>query len=119
MGVLENFLAASEKLYSHLTTIPGENERDDFIDQIDVLLDEREVTIQALASMDKLELQAHPLTDHLHELDRGISERLEKVMDAVKVDIRGLQEMKRKENSYTNPYAATQSIDGMYFDNKK
>ena len=40
-------------------------------------------------------------------------------MNVVKGDLKDLQQKKRHETSYTNPYAATQTLDGMYFDNKK
>lgn len=116
MGEVEQFLAASEKLYSHLNNIPTEDERTEFIDQINVLLDAREVSIKALANTD---LSTSSLYDHLLELDRGITKRLENVMNLIKGDIKDLQLRKRHEGSYSNPYAATQSIDGMYFDNKK
>jgi len=116
MAEVEQFLQTSERLYSHLANIPLDEERTAFIDQINILLDEREESIQALGST---VLSDHPLYVNLLELDRGINERLSKVMYHVKADIKDLQQKKRHESSYTNPYAVTQTIDGMYFDNKK
>ncbi|WP_342600382.1 flagellar protein FliT [Psychrobacillus sp. FSL H8-0483] len=116
MAEVEQFLQTSERLYSHLTNIPLDEERTAFIDQINILLDEREESIQALGST---VLSEHSLYDHLLELDQGINKRLSKVMNDVKRDIKDLQQKKRHEGSYSNPYAATQTIDGMYFDNKK
>lgn len=116
MVEVEQFLEASEKLYSHLTSIPTDDERTEFIEQINFLLDEREKAIEAL---DMSSFSSHALYDRLIELDQDINKRLEKVMDAVKGDIKDLQQKKRHESSYSNPYAATQTIDGMYFDNKK
>ena len=116
MGEVEEFLEASEVLFSHLATIPSDDERTEFIDQINVLLDAREEAIQQL---DKTTISTHASYNHLLELDKGINERLEKVMNVVKGDLKDLQQKKRHETSYTNPYAATQTLDGMYFDNKK
>ena len=116
MGEVEQFLAASEKLFSHLATSPSDEERTEFIDQINVLLDAREEVIQ---SLDKTNISTHSLYNHLLELDKSINERLETVMNVVKGDLKDLQQKKRHETSYTNPYAATQTLDGMYFDNKK
>lgn len=116
MGELEQFLGASEKLFSHLETIPSDEERTEYIDQINILLDAREEAVQRL---DKTIVSMHSSYNHLLELDKGINERLENVMNAVKGDLKGLQQKKRHETSYTNPYAATQTLDGMYFDNKK
>ena len=116
MGEVEQFLGASEKLFSHLKTTPTDEERTEFIDQINILLDTREEAIQRL---DKTDISTHSLYNHLLELDKSINERLEKVMNVVKGDLKDLQQKKRHETSYTNPYAATQTLDGMYFDNKK
>ena len=116
MGEVERFLAASENLISHLETTPTDEERTVFIDQINVLLDARDEAIQRL---DKTDISTHSSYNHLLELDKGINERLEKVMNVVKGDLKDLQQKKRHETSYTNPYAATQTLDGMYFDNKK
>lgn len=116
MGEVERVLAASEKLLSHLETTATDEERTEFIDQINILLDVREGAIQRL---DKTTISNHSSYNHLLELDKRINERLEKVMNVVKGDLKDLQQKKRHEASYTNPYAATQTLDGMYFDNKK
>ncbi|KQL36742.1 flagellar protein FliT [Psychrobacillus sp. FJAT-21963] len=116
MGDIENFLAASEMLYAHLTKNPSENERTEFIEKVNELLDARGEAILALAETD---LSTNSLYEHLLKLDRGINERLDKIMNLVKGDLKDLQQKKRHEGSYSNPYAATQTIDGMYFDNKK
>lgn len=116
MVEVEHFLIASEKLFSHLASIPSEEERTEFIDQINILLDTRDEAIQGL---DKTTFSSHSSYYRLLELDKSINERLEKVMNAVKGDLKDLQQKKRHETSYTNPYAATQTLDGMYFDNKK
>jgi len=99
-----------------LSKIPSEDERSEFIEHINVLLDVREESIQALSEVD---LSTNSLFTHLVELDKGINDRLQKVMNVVKGDLKDLQQKKRHESSYSNPYAATQTIDGMYFDNKK
>lgn len=116
MGEVEQFLHVSEKLFSHLASIPSDEDRTAFIDQINILLDVREEAIQRL---DKTNISTHSSYNHLLELDKGINEQLEKVMNVVKGDLKDLQQKKRHETSYTNPYAATQTLDGMYFDNKK
>lgn len=119
MGAVENLLTASKNLYSHLTNIPTEDKRDDYIEQINLLLDVREQSIKELTSIELSTLKNHELYESLLKLDRGIGTELEKIMTVIKTDIKSLQQKKRRESSYTNPYAATQSIDGMYFDNKK
>lgn len=116
MGDVENFLAVSEKLYSHLTTLPSEENRIEYIEEINHLLDVREAAIRSIGDED---LSASSFYNRLVVLDRGINQRLEKFMASIKGDLKDLQQKKRHESAYSNPYAVTQTLDGMYFDNKK
>lgn len=119
MGEVENFLTASVNLYKHLTNTPSEENRDEFIEQINSLLNVREQCIVEIKSNSSLDIKNHELYETLLKLDQGIVKELENVMILIKTDIKSLQQKKRHESSYTNPYAATQTMDGMYFDNKK
>ncbi|TQR17387.1 flagellar protein FliT [Psychrobacillus vulpis] len=119
MSVVEDLLVASEALLVHLDTIPSEDKRDEFIERIEVLLDERENFIRVLSNLKEFNLENDTLKDRVIELDKDVINRLNKVMSVIKGDISELQQMKRREKSYSNPYAATQTIDGIYFDNKK
>ena len=116
MASVEQFLAVSEELYNHLLKKTTDDERTEFIGEINELLDVRE---QVLKTIDVEEISKLSIYSKLIELDYGIKKELTTVMTLVKKDIKELQQKKRHEGSYTNPYAATQSIDGMYFDNKK
>lgn len=119
MGQVEDFLTASQNLYNHLLNTPTEENRDEHIEQINMLLDVREQSIEGISSKSTLDIKSHELYETLLKLDKGIVTELEKVMTSIKTDIKSLQQKKRHESSYTNPYAATQTMDGMYFDNKK
>lgn len=116
MASVDQFLAVSEELYSHLLKTPSDDERTEFIEKINELLDAREMALQ---SLDLEQISKLSVYGKLIELDHEINKQLTTVMALVKKDIKELQQKKRHEGSYTNPYAATQMIDGMYFDNKK
>ncbi|MFJ7825257.1 flagellar protein FliT [Psychrobacillus sp. NPDC096623] len=116
MKEVEDFLTVSEKLYSHLTNLPAEENRIAYIEEINQLLDVRETAIRSIGDED---LSVSSFYDRLVVLDKGINQRLEKFMASIKGDIKDLQQKKRHESAYSNPYAATQTLDGMYFDNKK
>ena len=116
MEEIEQFLTISEELYSHLIAMPKEEERTEFTQQINILLDNRDAAIQ---SLEKIDISTSSLYSQLIELDSSIKKELEKIMHLIKEDIKDLQQKKRHEGSYSNPYAATQTLDGMYFDNKK
>ena len=119
MDILQQFLQVSAKLYQHLTVIPNDDDRTGYIDMIHQLLDERSQII--------VELQAnnfeynHSIKAHqtLFELDKGIRNRLEVVLTSVQEDLKSLQNSKKNEKQYINPYASVQVMDGRYYDQKK
>jgi flagellar protein FliT len=117
--VVQHFLQISAKLFQHLTTIPKSSERDEFIEKINELLDERGEVVKQLQlanfSFD-VNNQAHKT---LAELDKGIHERLQKTLEAIKVDMKELNKQKKNEQQYMNPYGHVQVMDGMYYDKKK
>jgi hypothetical protein len=119
MEAVEKLLASSEVLYSHLAKLPKESQREAFIERIEWLLETRENDLLRIQKLSKIELRQHHLATVLMELDKGIQERMEKVMDVIKKDIRDFQVKRKSDASYSNPYAATQTIDGMYYDKKK
>lgn len=117
---LENeLLQISAKLYQLLSSpIPKAEERDIYIDRINLLLDERGKIIDALKEQNfqlNKEIKTHAM---LIELNRGIGEKLQLVLEAVKKDLRDLQNIKKNERRYMNPYANVQVMDGMYYDRK-
>ncbi len=119
MEKLQQLLQISAKLYQHLTEIPDGDERDGYIEQIDELLDERGLCMQILLD-DGFKID---MTNRSHqmlvELDKGIRERLDKVMAAVKEDMKELNKAKKHEHQYINPYASVSTMDGRYYDNKR
>ena len=118
MNNLQQLLQISAKLYQHLTNIPADEARDEYIEKIHSLLDERGILIE---NMQKNDFQID-LTNKTHtmlvELDKGIRERLDKVMKAIQLDLKDLQNAKKNEKQYMNPHANVQVMDGRYYDKK-
>lgn len=54
----------------------------------------------------------------LIDLDKGIHERLNLVMAEIKHDMKDLQNQKKNEQQYMNPYSNVRTMDGMYYDKK-
>ena len=119
MDKTQKLLQVSAKLFQHLTQIPKSEERDVFIEKINVLLDERGVLIDQLRA--DCFVFDDSLTSHatLAELDKGIRDRLAKTMDAIKLDMKDLNNQKKNEQQYMNPYSGVRVMDGMYYDKKK
>ena len=119
MDVVEKLLDSSKRLNSLLSKIPDESNRDVYIQQVEGLLESREHDLQGIEELSKDELRGHSLAPTLIKLDQQIQEQLDKFMNIIKKDIRDFQTKRKSDVSYSNPYAATQSIDGRYYDSKK
>ncbi|MFJ7699408.1 flagellar protein FliT [Lysinibacillus fusiformis] len=112
-------LQISAKLFEKLIANPEEAKRDEFIEEIEILLDLRGKIMEELVRSGfsyNVEDKTHQM---LFELDKGIRSRLERVMSAIKSDMKELQTSKKSEQQYLNPYSHIQMMDGMYYDKKK
>ena len=118
MDLTQQLLQISAKLYQQLTEIPKEDQRDDLIKKINEMLDQRGIIITNLQQqgfqVDRTQ-KSHMM---LIELDKGIRERLDNVMKSIQVDLKNLQNAKKNEQQYMNPYANVQVMDGRYYDKK-
>lgn len=119
MSQLQTCLQLSARLYQHLVDLPSDNKRDEYIEKANQLLDERGSVIEELRKNQFKVDPANKVHQTLIELDQGIRERLHLVMADIKKDMRLLQETKRKEVQYMNPYSNVRVMDGMYYDKKK
>lgn len=118
MEMLQQLLQISAKLYQHLTELPKDEQRDEYIENIHLFLDERGILIEKMQNDGfkvNLENKSHVM---LVELDKGILERLNKVMKSIQTDLKDLQNAKKNEQQYMNPYASVQVMDGRYYDKK-
>ena len=115
----QQFLQLSAKLFQLLEKVPKGEKRDTFLQELDRQLDQRG---KVLALLQDEGFKINP-ENKVHaifiELDRGIRERLETVMQEVKSDMKTLQTAKKKEKQYINPYSSVRVMDGKYYDKKK
>ncbi|MFJ7732306.1 flagellar protein FliT [Lysinibacillus sp. NPDC097231] len=118
MQLLDQLLQLSANLFKHLGDIPKSEERDEYIDNINDMLDKRGKIIENLIKEDFHFDEQNRIHRTLLELDNGIKERLAAVMNAVKQDMANLQKTKKSEEQYFNPYADVRVMDGMYYDKK-
>lgn len=117
--LLQQLLQISAKLYQHLTHMPDEEQRETYIETINSLLDERGILVEQLQN-GQFVLDLGNKSHHmLAELDKGIRDRLNKVMKVIQTDLKDLQNAKKHEQQYMNPYASVQVMDGRYYDKKK
>lgn len=119
MDNMKSLLQISAKLYQHLINLPEEEKRDSYIEKIHSLLDERGILMEHI-NKDGFQFDAQNQSHvMLAELDKGIRERLSTVMKSIQKDLKDLQNSKKNEQQYINPYASVQVMDGRYYDRKK
>ncbi|WP_338652604.1 flagellar protein FliT [Lysinibacillus sp. Y5S-8] len=118
MQLTNQLLQASANLYKLLGGIPKGEDRDEYIDTINNMLDKRETIIKGLKQEGFHFDEQNRIHRTLLDLDNGIKERLAAVMDAVKQDMANLQKTKKSEQQYYNPYSNVRVMDGMYYDKK-
>lgn len=118
MQQIDQLLQASANLFKHLGEIPNGEERDEYINTINSMLDKRETIIKGLEQEGFQFDEQNRIHRTLLELDKGIKERLDAVMSAVKQDMANLQKTKKSEQQYFNPYSNVRVMDGMYYDKK-
>lgn len=119
MDYAQLLMKTSVQLYKHLAIIPEEKDRDAYIQKIHEFIDTRGAVVDHLQGLAENPLKDHELMPDLMELDKGIRERLQKVYQSIKDDLQNLQKMKQSEQRYINPYGATRTMDGTYYDQKK
>lgn len=119
MDLTNQMLQVSAKLYKHLTTIPSGEERTSFIEEINKLLDERGKLVEQLKVESFQYDESNKTHTTLFELDKGIRERLNLVFEDVKSDLKNLNNSKKHEIQYINPYSSVRVMDGRYYDKKK
>lgn len=119
MNEIQDVLQVSAKLYAYLAEIPSSEHRDQYIEEIHRKLDERSQVITALQQAGFQYDELSKTHKMLVDLDKGIQERLQFVMEAIKLDLKDLQNTKKNESQYRNPYASVQVMDGRYYDRKK
>lgn len=118
MQLIEQLLQVSANLFKLLGEIPKGEERDEYIGNINSVLDKRGTIIKDLIQEGFHFDEQNRIHSTLLELDNGIKDRLSAVMNAVKQDLANLQKTKKSEQQYFNPYSNVRVMDGMYYDKK-
>lgn len=119
MEQIQQVLQTSAQLFSLLGETAKIEERDAFIETIHQKLELRRQAINELVNVGFVFDPTNKLHVTLKELDKGIQERLQNILQLIKEDLRVVQNTKKSENQYSNPYSNVQTMDGMYYDKKK
>ena len=117
--MINDYLQKSAQLYKRLTEITQQEEQPDSLQEILDLLDERGLLVEQLKQQGFRYDETNKMHKTLFELDRGIHEKLNVLMDSVKDSIKDLQKAKKVERQYIDPYGDIRQLNARYFDGKK
>jgi flagellar protein FliT len=115
VNVVLELYQVTEALYREVQKQESKENREEQIERIVKLLDERQ------SLMDKLQPpfseEENELGQQLVQLNKVIDAQLQKIFAEIKMDIKDLKVKKAKSTKYSNPYESI-STDGMFFDKR-
>ncbi|MFD1736753.1 flagellar protein [Bacillus salitolerans] len=117
MSSIAKLYDATKVLYDHLQQLPDEDSREPYIEQINDMLDKRDVIIKEVKAPSTDE--ERELGTEIQKLDHDIRIKLKTLFNQINMDLNKLKKQKNTHQKYTNPYAATSNMDGTFFDKKK
>lgn len=88
MDLIQQLLQVSAKLYKHLSAFPSGEERTEYIDEVNGLLDERGTLVKQLREQNFQYDETDETHVTLYKLDKGIRERLDLLFNEVKADLK-------------------------------
>jgi flagellar protein FliT len=113
--IVAEFIKKSKQLLLHLEGELPSDERDEYIDSIHQLLDERSQLLNQLPDLQDFRPE---IKEELLKIETNIQSLLANRQKVIKKDLQLLQIQKKKTNKYADPYGSI-SADGMFLDKKK
>jgi flagellar protein FliT len=116
MSVVNELLGCNKELINLLMKGLPIEDREDYIGQIDHLLEKRGTILYSLDFKSQETLQAKNL---LMDQDQEIRTLLAKQQAQIKEDLKLLKAQKQKNQQYANPYQTLNMHDGAFYDKRK
>lgn len=116
MSALEKCIAITEKLIQLAKSV-NEEERESVIQQINDLLEQRSLLFPLIEAPYSSEETV--AGKKLLSLNSEMEKQLKNMQNQIQKDISELSLKKKSAERYTNPYAATTHLDGMFYDKRK
>ena len=114
MSTFEQLFNVTKQLVDQLRMPLPKEEREQYIEKLELLLDERGELIKQFDG--QLDEDKRQLAQELVSWNKEINERLQANMNIIKIDINKLKKQKQTGVKYENPYEA--SVDGIFIDKK-
>ncbi|HEX6922324.1 MAG TPA: hypothetical protein VF149_00755 [Bacillales bacterium] len=114
-GPVEQLYNCTKKLHSHLSKGLPETDREEYIERIESLLEERQQWIvEYSASSEGGNRTGHDIAEYEQEIQKMIGDMFEQIRE----DVHRLRRQKTTSQRYANPYRGG-SADGMFLDKRK
>lgn len=107
----------TQKLYDITNQTITAKKREESLEQIDNLLEEREMLFEKLKPPYTVDEQGKG--QEILQLNQQIERKLDRMFIQLKKEIQQMNKQKRRDSSYRNPYESVQVMDGMFVDQKK
>lgn len=115
VSVVRSLYNVTVSLYDIIKKTQPKASREDQINQITKLLNEREQLIYQLKP--PYSVEEGELGKKIVQLNAVINQQLKELMQHIQLDIKQFKNTKAKTKKYTNPYESV-SFDGMFFDKR-
>jgi flagellar protein FliT len=116
VSVVSQLFMVTKELYEFLDQPINQNQRDEVIENIEELLNQRDLFIQQLQppySEEEQELGMRMIT-----LNEKINEKLQQLQQQIQQDLKVIKQKKTANQNYMNRYK-TLAIDGIFYDKKR
>lgn len=116
MDVNQTLFSVTTQLAELTSEVPSQEKRDEVIEQIFSLLDERDGLLSGVKPpKDENERQ---LMSKIVALNDQINRSMNTILSDIKKDLSGLKEQKKAHNQYINPYKSLNNLSA-FFDKKE
>lgn len=107
----------TEQIAQLLSTPVNSTNRQETIDQLNNLIEKRsELTFSVKPPYTDEEMD---IGKKIWAMNETIEKKMKKLFTDLKVEMKQIQQQKKSNQSYMNPYKHVQTMDGMYMDKKK
>jgi len=117
MNRVQTLYDLSEELRELLNKEITDKNRAEIIEETNELVEKREEYINALQP--PYTNEEKDLGKKLIPLNTDIQEKMQKLYEALKLEMKNVRKQKKSNRSYVNPYASVRYTDGMFMDSKK
>ena len=116
MTINQTLFSVTTQLAELTSKVPSQEKRDEVIEQIFALLDERDALLpKALPPNDEDE---RVLMNQIVDLNNQINRSMNSILADIKKDLSGLKEQKKAHTRYINPYKSLNNVSA-FFDKKE